>query len=112
MLDGFTPTVFYCICEFVFWTRLPGGCVVFGGVAKAVAHMKILEEFWYGNIQPQEQESYWLEEHRDLVKLYEYNEQLLMETLNDGQKDRLQRMKDVVKEMAGPHRMRCFYHRL
>ncbi len=63
--------------------------------------MKILEEFWHGNIQPQEQDSYRIEEHRDLVKLYEYNEQLLMETLNDGQKDRLQRMKDVVEEMQG-----------
>ncbi len=61
--------------------------------------MRILEEFWYGNIQPQEQDSYRIEEHRDLVKLYEYNEQLLTETLNDGQKDRLQRMKDVVEEM-------------
>ncbi len=63
--------------------------------------MKILEEFWYGNIQPQEQDGYRLEEHRDLVKLYAYNEPLLAETLNDSQKDRLQRMKDVVEEMQG-----------
>ncbi len=63
--------------------------------------MKILEEFWYGNIQPHEQDGYRLEEHRDLVKLYKYNEQLLAETLNDSQKDRLQRMKDVVEETQG-----------
>ncbi len=63
--------------------------------------MRILEEFWYGNIQPQEQDCHRIEEHRDLVKLYEYNEQLLAETLNDSQKDRLQRMKDVAEEMQG-----------
>ncbi len=63
--------------------------------------MHILEELWNGNIQPADRTIYRAEEYRELVRLYERNENRLLATLNDGQKEDLQKTKDLTEEMQG-----------
>ncbi len=63
--------------------------------------MQILEDFWYGRLHPMEQDHHRIEEHRALVRLYERNETRLLATLNDGQKEEFQKIKDIVEEMQG-----------
>ncbi len=52
--------------------------------------MTTLENLWYGNISPNEQGSYWTEECRDLLELYNRNSDKLAATLNADEKDTLQ----------------------
>ncbi len=61
--------------------------------------MTTLEDLWYGNIQPQEQDCYRLEEHKDLVRLFERVENQLKATFNDSQKEELEKLKDLIGEM-------------
>ncbi len=61
--------------------------------------MTILEDLWHGNIQPREWDKYRIEEHRNLVRLFERVENQLIATLNDSQKEELQKLKDLGDEM-------------
>ncbi len=61
--------------------------------------MTILEDLWHGNIQPMEWDKYRIEEHRDLVRLFERVENQMKATLNDSQKEELQKLKDLGDEM-------------
>ena len=62
---------------------------------------KLLEEFWYSNIFPQEQ---YVAQHPDikpLLRLMDKNRTSLTETLTESQKEILQKYDDAVSEMNG-----------
>ncbi len=63
--------------------------------------MNILEDLWYGNIEPTECNTHRIEEHRKLVRIYEDVEKRLLATFHDDQKDLLQKLQDLAREMNG-----------
>ncbi len=62
---------------------------------------KLLEEFWYGNIFPQEQYAAQHPDIKPFIRLTEKNRTSLAETLTEAQKEILQKYDDVVSEMNG-----------
>ncbi len=63
--------------------------------------MNILEELWDGNLDPSSREEYRCGDYRDLVLLYQRNEERLVPTLNDTQKTDLKKLQDLTEEMQG-----------
>lgn len=49
--------------------------------------MNILEEFWYGNIEPAEYDTSVGKEHKELLQLISRNEDKLLATMTDEQKE-------------------------
>lgn len=62
---------------------------------------KLLEEFWYGNIFPQEQYAAQHPDIKPLLRLVEKNKTNLSETLTEAQKQILEKYDDAVSEMSG-----------
>ena len=60
--------------------------------------MNILEEFWYGNLDPAEYDTCPDEEYKELVRLISRNEEKLLATMTDAQKDLFSRYQDCVRE--------------
>ncbi len=60
--------------------------------------MDILEALWNGELCPISQEQFRRSDYRELVQLYERNKGKLLPTLNDTQKEDLQKMEDLVEE--------------
>ena len=60
---------------------------------------KLLEEFWYGNIFPQEQYAAQHPDIKPLLRLMDKNRTSLSETLTEAQKEILQKYDDAVSEM-------------
>ncbi len=60
--------------------------------------MKILEEFWYGNIEPTEYDITPDEEYKKLLQLICCNEEKLQATFTDEQKDLFSRYVDSARE--------------
>ena len=60
--------------------------------------MNILEEFWYGNLDPAEYDASPSEEYRELIRLLSRNEEKLLATMTDAQKDLFSRYQDFVRE--------------
>ncbi len=60
--------------------------------------MKILEEFWYGNIEPTEYDTSPGKEYKELLQLICRNEEKLQATFTDEQKDLFSRYVDCVRE--------------
>ena len=60
---------------------------------------KLLEEFWYGNIFPQEQYAAQHPDLKPLLRLTDKNRTSLTETLTESQKEILQKYDDAVSEM-------------
>ena len=60
---------------------------------------KLLEEFWYGNIFPQEQYAAQHPDIKPVLRLVEKNRSSLTETFTDSQKELLQKYDDAVSEM-------------
>ncbi len=60
--------------------------------------MKILEEFWYGNIEPTEYDATPSKEYKELLQLICRNEEKLQATFTDEQKDLFSRYVDCVRE--------------
>ena len=60
--------------------------------------MSILEEFWYGNIEPAEYDTSSNKEYRELLQLISRNEDKLLATMTDEQKDLFSRYQDCVRE--------------
>lgn len=52
--------------------------------------MRILEEFWYGNVEPMEYGSFSNEEYKELLRLITKNEEKLQATFSDEQRAVLQ----------------------
>ena len=49
--------------------------------------MNILEEFWYGNIEPAEYDTSPSKEYKELLQLISRNEDKLLATMTDAQKE-------------------------
>ncbi len=60
--------------------------------------MKILEEFWYGNIEPTEYNTTPNKEYKELLQLICSNEEKLQATFTDEQKDLFSRYVGCVRE--------------
>lgn len=63
--------------------------------------MNILDEFWYGNINPQEQSKENNRAVRELLNLMGRNRDRLCETMTDEQREVLEKYDDCVNEMYG-----------
>ena len=60
--------------------------------------MRILEEFWYGNIEPTEYDTSSNKEYKKLVELIFRNEENLKATMTDEQKELFEKYTDCVRE--------------
>ena len=60
--------------------------------------MNILEDFWYGNLDPAEYDASPNEEYKDLIRLMSRNEEKLLSTMTDVQKELFSRYTDCVRE--------------
>ncbi|MCI6347518.1 MAG: hypothetical protein MR880_04360 [Negativibacillus massiliensis] len=60
--------------------------------------MRILEEFWYGNIEPAEYDASPSKEYKELLRLISRNEEALLATMTDDQKEIFSRYQDCVRE--------------
>ena len=60
--------------------------------------MNILEEFWYGNIEPAEYDASPSKEYKEMLQLISRNEDKLLATMTDSQKELFSRYTDYVKE--------------
>lgn len=59
----------------------------------------ILEEFWYGNINPQEQSKENSQAIKELLKLIGRNREWLHSSLTAEQQDNLEKYDDCINEM-------------
>ena len=60
--------------------------------------MSILEEFWYGNLDPAEYDASPSEEYKELLQVIGRNEEKLLANMTDDQKDLFSRYQDCVRE--------------
>lgn len=60
--------------------------------------MSILEEFWYGNLDPTEYGACPSPEYKELLRLISRNEEKLLATMSDEQKEIFSRYSDCVRE--------------
>ena len=60
--------------------------------------MRILEEFWYGNIEPTEYDTSSCKEYKKLLELICRNEEKLKATMTDEQKELCEKYMDCVRE--------------
>lgn len=60
--------------------------------------MKILEEFWYGNIEPTEHDTSSCKEYKKLLELICRNEEKLQATMMDEQKELFSHYTYAVRE--------------
>ncbi len=60
--------------------------------------MNLLEEFWYGNIEPTEYDTNACEEYREVFRLITQNEEKHQATMTDEQKELFSQYTDAVRE--------------
>ena len=60
--------------------------------------MGILEDFWHGNIEPAEFDTSPSPEYREILLLISRNEDKLIATMTDAQKELFSRYTDCVRE--------------
>ena len=60
--------------------------------------MRLLKEFWYGNIEPTEYDTNSCKEYKEVLRLITRNEEKLLATITDAQKELFSRYADAVRE--------------
>lgn len=60
--------------------------------------MKILEEMWYGNVDPVEYDAAPTEKYKEAIRLVARNEEKLLATMTDAQKELFNRFMDSQRE--------------
>jgi len=60
--------------------------------------MNVLEELWYGNLDPAEYDVVPNPECKELLRLIARNEEKLLSTMTDAQKELFSRYQDCVRE--------------
>lgn len=60
--------------------------------------IRILEEFWYGNIEPTDYDSSACKEYKEVLRLITKNEEKLQASMTDEQKELFSRYSDTVRE--------------
>ena len=68
----------------------------------------ILEEFWYGNINPQEQSKESSQAIKELLKLMSRNRDRLHESMTAEQRETLEKYDDCVNEMYSLIELKIF----
>ena len=82
------------VCYFcLLYTSHPPGADLQGGCC-----MRILEELWYGNIEPTEYDTIACKEYKEVLRLITRNEEKLLATMTDEQKELFSRYTDAVQE--------------
>ena len=71
----------------------PSGIGIWGGRS-----VNILEEFWYGNLNPAEYDASPSEEYKEILRLISRNEDKLLATMTDAQKELFSRYQNCVRE--------------
>ena len=72
--------------------------------------MKLLEDFWYGNIDPREYDKSSCKEYKELFRLATKNEEKLQATFTDEQKELFSRYADCVMEYQSIAECLLFQH--
>lgn len=70
--------------------------------------MKILEEFWYGNIQPNEKAIPLNSRHAKLLNLVVQNEDALIPLLSEGARELFGKFKDAQDELSSMNECDAF----
>lgn len=70
--------------------------------------MTTLENLYYGNIQPNERTARHIDRLRNLHKLSSRNEEELLSTLTDKQKETFEKYKDCNNELLGVTEVNAF----
>ena len=60
--------------------------------------VNILEEFWYGNLEPAEYDTSSSKEYKELLQLISRNEDKLLATMTEEQKELFTKYADCVRE--------------
>lgn len=60
--------------------------------------MNILEELWYGNIEPAEYDTSPSKEYKQMLQLISRNEDKLLATMTDAQKELFTKYTDCVRD--------------
>ena len=60
--------------------------------------MSILEEFWYGNLDPAEYDACPSKDYKEMLQLISRNEDKLLATMTDAQKELFSRYTDCVRD--------------
>lgn len=60
--------------------------------------MSVLEELWYGNLEPSEFSFSSSQEYKELLNLVSRNEEKLLSTMTQEQKELFSRYSDCVRE--------------
>ena len=60
--------------------------------------MNILEEFWYGNLEPAEYDVSPSKEYKEMLQLISRNEDRLLATMTDAQKELFTLYADCMRE--------------
>ena len=60
--------------------------------------MNILEDFWYGNIEPAEYDASPSKEYKEMLQLISRNEDKLLATMTDAQKELFTLYADCMRE--------------
>ena len=60
--------------------------------------MNILEELWYGNIEPAEDDMSPSKEYKQMLQLISRNEDKLLTTMTDAQKELFAKYADCVRD--------------
>ena len=72
--------------------------------------MKLLEDFWYGNIDPREYDKSSCSECKKAIRLIAKNEERLQATFTDEQKELFSRYADCVMEYQSIAECLLFQH--
>ena len=72
--------------------------------------MRLLEDFWYGNIDPREYDKSSCSESKEAFRLMVKNEEKLRATFTDEQKELFSRYADCVAEYQTLAECRLFQH--
>ena len=62
--------------------------------------MRILEEFWYGNLHPSEKKFRRQTEFDKILKLLVRHEEKLMESLNESEKETFEKYRECYGELS------------
>ena len=60
--------------------------------------MIILEEFWHGNIEHTEYDTSSCKEYKEILRLINWNEEKLLATMRDEQKELFSQYTDAVRD--------------
>lgn len=72
--------------------------------------MRLLEDFWYGNIDPRKYNKFSCSECKEAIRLIAKNEEKLQATFTDEQKELFSRYADCVMEYQSIAECLLFQH--